>query len=89
VFQKIVITGFIISFLGQIIFSLFYSQEIVRQNTLLQKQIEAQNTLVLQKQLLENQFAKLISIEYINLIFNNKNYQPIHQTINLHDASQP
>ncbi|MFA4826860.1 MAG: hypothetical protein WC596_01210 [Candidatus Shapirobacteria bacterium] len=88
-FQKILFIGFIVSFCSQILFSLFYSQEIVRQNTLLQKQLEVQNSLTLQEQLLENQLAKFSSIELINQTLQKDNYQPILQTINLHDSSQP
>lgn len=87
--QKILLTGLFISLFGQILFSLFYSQEIVRQNSLLQQQLATQNSLILQQQSLENQLAEFGSINSINQTLQKYSYQPLIQTINLNDPLQP
>jgi hypothetical protein len=77
---------FLILFLlitSQILFSFYYSSEIINQNNIInQNQINLQS-LKITNQELEKQFTSLTSLNQIHLLIDQKNYINLKETLNL------
>lgn len=67
----------------QVIFSFFYSSEIINQNNLLNTNQEAFNVLKKENQNLEIKLSQLSSLQNLNEQLKDKNYSSIKQEINL------
>lgn len=69
--------------LVQILFSFYYSSEIITQNNNLNKNLNQLSTLKIQNEELENKFAQITSLNNLNQIIKAKNFVPIKQEISL------
>lgn len=67
----------------QILFSFYYSSEIINQNNYLNSNQTKLDLLQTNNQELENQLAKITSLNYLQSIIQSKNLIPIKQEINL------
>jgi len=76
----------LLSFLIQILFSIYYSSEIINQNSnylILQEKVDS---LEIERQTLQAKLATETSLEKLSQYLQGKNYQPIWQQI---DLNQP
>lgn len=67
----------------QIVFSFFYSSEIITQNNQLYENQQQHQTLKLEQQILEKNFSDLTSLHYLNQLDNFQNSIFIKETVNL------
>lgn len=67
----------------QILFSFYYSSEIITQNNNLSKNSSQLSTLKIQNEELENKFAQITSLNNLNQIIKDRNFVPIKQEISL------
>ena len=80
-FNKKLLYIFFFFLLFQIIFSFYYSSEIVSQNQILNKNLEIFDKLKKENKLLEQQLSKNSSIDKIAKFAKEKNYQFIKKKI--------
>lgn len=69
--------------IAQILFSFYYSSEIINQNNYLNSSQTKLDLLKTNNQELENQLTKITSLNYLQPIIQSKNLIPIKQEINL------
>jgi len=74
---------FVFSFLLQIIFSIYYSSEILNQNDSHMVLLEKIDHLEIERQDLQSKLSVETSLNKINQYLKEKNYQPFWQQINL------
>ncbi len=67
--------------LFQVVFSFYYSSEIVSQNEILNKNLELLDKFQKENKILEKNFSKSTSIQTISQFAKQKNYQFIKKTI--------
>jgi len=84
--SKFLVATFILAVFVQIIFSFFYSSEIINQNNILFKNQQKLEQLKTINQSLQKQLAQTTSLDHLQTIISQQNLQPISQEI---DLSQP
>ncbi|MDD2483093.1 MAG: hypothetical protein PHE32_02160 [Candidatus Shapirobacteria bacterium] len=67
----------------QILFSFYYSSEIINQNNSINKNQSSLQSLKIANQELKKQFTSLTSLSQIQTLINQKNYINLKETLNL------
>ncbi|MDD4026939.1 MAG: hypothetical protein PHO75_01980 [Candidatus Shapirobacteria bacterium] len=74
---------FFLLIIGQVLFSFYYSSEIINQNNLISKNQIIFQSLKIENQELEKQFTSATSLNQTQILINQKDYINLEKTLNL------